>query len=194
MIFLHANRYQWHNDDPLYDGSRVLERLSVPTIKREGYVNLRCVWTIGCRVEIRPLEEAGSFLQHADLTSAEPKAGTFYQEAFQQLFPDTLIPQEIGAPCCAQFAVSALQIRRRPRSDYERYRRWLLETPLRDDLSGRIMEYSWHSEWEGILEPSRRTIAADHNLESSNFREKSSTLSRCPTVLLRPVQALSTRL
>lgn len=48
--------------------------------------------------------------------------------------------------CCAQFAVSKATILQRPREEYERYRRWLLETDLEDGLSGRVLEYSWHSE------------------------------------------------
>jgi hypothetical protein len=47
ILFHHANKWQWHNDDPLYDGVRVLSRLQVPYIEQQGYVNLRCVWTLG---------------------------------------------------------------------------------------------------------------------------------------------------
>lgn len=54
------------------------------------------------------------------------------------------MPDVIAQPCCAQFAVSREQVLRRPRSDYERIRSWLLETPLEDGASGRIMEYLWH--------------------------------------------------
>jgi len=32
----------------------------------------------------------------------------------------------------------------RPKSDYERYYNWVLTTDLPDDLSARVMEYSWH--------------------------------------------------
>ncbi|KAK5111028.1 hypothetical protein LTR62_005403 [Meristemomyces frigidus] len=144
IIFQHANQYQWHNDDPLYDGLRMLERLSIPTVAREGYANLRCVWTLGCPVEIRPIEEATTRTLGIDGIPEDAKAGQYYKEAFEHLFPDVPVPEEIGLSCCAQFAVTAAKVRERPRRDYERYRRWLLETPLRDDLSGRIMEYSWH--------------------------------------------------
>ncbi|KAI7239361.1 hypothetical protein KC330_g1922 [Hortaea werneckii] len=75
---------------------------------------------------------------------SEQRAGWYYTEAFQSLFPEIPVPSEIGLSCCAQFAVTATKLRERPKSDYERYRRWLLETPLADELSGRIMEYSWH--------------------------------------------------
>ncbi|KAI7252699.1 hypothetical protein KC352_g12287 [Hortaea werneckii] len=144
VIFQHANQYQWHNDDPLYDGKRMLERLQLPYVLEEGYVNLRCVWTLGCQVEIRPVIEEAEMVPAA--APSEQRAGWYYKEAFQYFFPDMPVPSEIGLSCCAQFAVTATKLRERPKSDYEHYRRWLLETPLADDLSGRIMEYSWHSQ------------------------------------------------
>lgn len=145
MIFQHANRYQWHNDDPLYDGKRMLERLQVPYIRGQGYVNLRCVWTLGCPVEIRPFAEEGTEHPGDAEASGDEKVGSYYKQAFEHLFPDMPVPGEVGASCCAQFAVTASKVREHSRQDYEKYRRWLLETPLADDLSGRIMEYSWHS-------------------------------------------------
>jgi len=145
MIFQHAKQYQWHNDDPLYDGLRMLQRLSTPTIEREGYVNLRCVWTLGCPVEIRPVEEAAIYPSGTITPLEDAKAGSCYKEADEYLFPNATVPRKVGASCCAHFAVTAAQVRQRPKKDYQRYRRWLLETPLRDDISGRIMEYTWHS-------------------------------------------------
>lgn len=50
-IFSHANRYQWHNDDPLYDGKMLLSRLQLPYVLEQGYVSLRCVWTLGCPID-----------------------------------------------------------------------------------------------------------------------------------------------
>ncbi|KAH0365600.1 hypothetical protein KCU65_g5971, partial [Aureobasidium melanogenum] len=138
VIFLHAERYQWHNDDPLYDGVRTLSRLQIPYVLEQGYVNLRCVWTLGCPTEIRPLEHPAN-----EITS-ETSASQVYAAAFQELFPGIPIPESIGVSCCAQFAVTRETILRRPREDYEKYRRWLLETGLEDGLSGRVLEYSWH--------------------------------------------------
>lgn len=46
--------------------------------------------------------------------------------------------------CCSQFAVRRETIRLRPRAEYVRFREWLLVSPLGDDLSGRVLEYSWH--------------------------------------------------
>ncbi|THY64145.1 hypothetical protein D6C97_02761 [Aureobasidium pullulans] len=137
-IFLHAERYQWHNDDPLYDGARTLSRLQLTYILEQGYVNLRCVWTLGCPHEIHPLDHP------ADEITSETHADQVYAAAFKELFPDASIPESIGVSCCAQFAVSKATILQRPREEYERYRRWLLETDLEDGLSGRVLEYSWH--------------------------------------------------
>ena len=54
------------------------------------------------------------------------------------------VPKQIGQACCSQFAVSNEQIWKRPRQDYIRMQRFLLETELTDDISGRIFEYFWH--------------------------------------------------
>lgn len=144
-IFSHSTRYQWHNDDPFYDGQAVLARLNLPHVQREGYVSLRCGWSLGCPAEIHPLSEANATGPVADPDSKEARAGSFYKEAFEELFPHEPVPEVIGAHCCAQFAVTADKIHERPVTDYIRFRAWLLHTPLKDYLSGRILEYSWHS-------------------------------------------------
>lgn len=101
----------------------------------EGYVNLRCSWILGCPAEIRPLHHGNN----------GPATEKDYAQGFQELFPGADVPELVAVGCCAQFAVTREKLRERPRADYERYRRWLLDTPLSDDISGRIMEYSWHS-------------------------------------------------
>ncbi|KAF2162111.1 hypothetical protein M409DRAFT_27491 [Zasmidium cellare ATCC 36951] len=144
IIFSHANRYQWHNDDSLYEGQRVLSRLRLAHIQDQGYANLRCVWTLGCPSEIRPHVEAEAPSPASDPASRNARAGSFYKNAFEELLPGVTVPDVVGAACCAQFAVTAERIRQRPKSDYERYRTWLLQTELNDDLAGRIIEYLWH--------------------------------------------------
>lgn len=150
-IFSHSKRYQWHNDDPLYDGLSVLSRLNLSHVEAQGYTNLRCVWSLGCPSEIRPLTEAEAPPPASDPESSSARAGSFYKAAFQQIFPNDPVPEIVGAPCCAQFAVTAAKIRERPKADYERIRDWLLETPLNDNLSGRILEYMWHSKSDVAL-------------------------------------------
>jgi hypothetical protein len=69
---------------------------------------------------------------------------TAYPQAFQELFPGEPIPPVVAVACCAQFALTREKIRERPLKDYQRYRQWLLDTSLDDQVSGRVFEYSWH--------------------------------------------------
>ncbi|KAG5291498.1 DUF3431 superfamily domain-containing protein [Histoplasma ohiense] len=135
IVFIHPQRYQWHNDDPLYDNVPLLRNLRLPFLAQQGYLNLRCIWLLGCPVEIRPF---------TDIHRADVHAGAAFKAGFEALFPGSPVPREVGVSCCAQFAVTAAQVHKRPRSEYEHFRRWLLSTPLPDELSGRIFEYSWH--------------------------------------------------
>ena len=115
----------------------MLRNFQVPYLLQQGYVNLRCVWTLGCPAEIHPMQ---------DTHREDVHAGEYFKNGFMELFPGEPVPEAVGASCCAQFGVTRAQVRKRPKSDYERFRRWLIHTSLKDDLSGRIMEYSWHSE------------------------------------------------
>jgi hypothetical protein len=152
---MHSSRYQWHNDDPLYgkialqfsldeiadmtsDGVPLLQNLQLPYIISQGYANLRCVWTLGCPSELK-LDQQGN----SD-PEAEQSTQSTYPQAFRELFPGEQVPDVVGVACCAQFAVTRDKILERPIEDYKRYRQWLLDTPLDDDISGRILEYSWH--------------------------------------------------
>ena len=148
-IFHHANRYQWHNDDPECDAQRLLTRLQLYHVLSQGYANLRCVWTIGCPPDgIFPYRARQPFAPKAvDGKGNTVDYNSIYKTVFEVLFPGVPVPEEIGAPCCAQFAVTKNVIRKREPEEYEWYRRWLLETDLTNDVSGRIMEHFWHSEF-----------------------------------------------
>ncbi|KAB5528817.1 hypothetical protein GE09DRAFT_1148528 [Coniochaeta sp. 2T2.1] len=142
-VFLHASRFQWHNDNPDYDGLLSLRNLSFSYIQQEGYVNLRCVWVLGCPVEIRPATDAFE-ASVKDPANHEVATKDIFKAAFEELLPGMPVPDEVGVPCCSQFAVTRETIRRRPREDYVRFRDWLIKTDLDDSLSGRVLEYSWH--------------------------------------------------
>ncbi|KAJ4305821.1 hypothetical protein N0V90_001353 [Kalmusia sp. IMI 367209] len=137
VLFIHPNRYQWHNDDADYDGVSMLRRFQISYLEQEGYVNIRCAWALGCPHEIKPLEEEG---EHRE----QVHAGGDYKQAFEVLFPGRGVPTHVGVSCCSQFAATKEKIRERGKSDYVGYKRWLLETDLADSISGRVMEYSWH--------------------------------------------------
>lgn len=136
-IFIHSLRYQWHNEDPMYDGVPVLKRLKLDHVQRRGYVALRCSWTMGCPAELHPLHPSASKDDRSQNEAA-------YATAFRHLFPGDPVPEVVGAHCSSQFAVSRDRIHARPRVFYEKVRNWIEETELEDQISGRVVEYMWH--------------------------------------------------
>ncbi|OCL02316.1 hypothetical protein AOQ84DRAFT_443459 [Glonium stellatum] len=136
-VFIHSLRYQWHNEDPMYDGVPVLRSLRLNHVQKRGYISLRCTWALGCPAELHPLTPSKA----ADDRSQNEAA---YSSVFRTLFPGTTVPEVVGAHCSSQFAVSRERVHERSKSEYERIRNWLLETQLADQISGRVLEYSWH--------------------------------------------------
>lgn len=116
----------------------MLRHFQLPYLEKEGYVNIRCAWMLGCPSEIKPLAEEG---EHREAVHA----GGEYKKAFEHLFPGQQVPDVVGVSCCAQFAATKEKIWERKREDYEKYRKWIMETDLGDAISGRVFEYSWHS-------------------------------------------------
>ena len=113
-------------------------------MRQHGYANLRCAWAVGCPAPLN--------LKKPVLTRPLHR---HYPDAFRTLFPARVArddwPEAIGVSCCAQFAVTREAIRKNEKADYERWRAWLLETEIKDDISGRILEYSWHSAFRIFL-------------------------------------------
>ncbi|KAK3386305.1 hypothetical protein B0T20DRAFT_140530 [Sordaria brevicollis] len=144
-VFIHAQRFAWHNDDPDYDALVTLRHLQTPYVQESGYVNLRCVWILGCPSEVRPHLDAKD---PQSLPPTEPSSTLTLKEifkpAFQQILPSLPVPSVVAVSCCSQFAVSRATVHRRPREDYVRFREWLINTEYDDSLSGRVFEYTWH--------------------------------------------------
>lgn len=145
-LFVHASRFAWHNDDPDYDALPSLRNFRLPYLRLQGYVNLRCVWVIGCPAEIRPAKD-----QAAKDEAEKVMAKHVYKEAFEEILPGVPVPELVAVSCCSQFGVTRETIRSRPKEDYVRYRDWLLATPLDDALNGRVFEFAWHSEFSRHL-------------------------------------------
>jgi hypothetical protein len=80
---------------------------------------MRCIHNPGCPSEMQPFREPPNQL-----------AEHVFADACFSLFGGDIssVPQTIATPCCAQFAVSVDQVRKRERREYVRYRQWLLNT------------------------------------------------------------------
>ncbi|KAF7894157.1 hypothetical protein EAF00_007671 [Botryotinia globosa] len=104
--FLHAHQNDWWDArDTDVAGHDKVVSLNTPNldfVQKQGYVNLRCALKPGCA-----------------LSDVSPNTH-INPEIWMQVFGnDTAMPAEIGATCCAQFAVSKLQIlQRKRRSTY----------------------------------------------------------------------------
>lgn len=119
----------------MFDGVPAISLLSLPYVQREGYASLRCTWEPGCPTNIVPLpNHLDDWLESAGSTA----------DAYLDWFPERPLPSHLGAPCCAQFAVSRDQVQLRPVQTYERIRQWLWTTERIPGVSGRVLEYVWH--------------------------------------------------
>ena len=120
-IFIHSHRYQWHNEDPYYDGVPVLQNLKMDYVQKHGFATLRCSWELGRPNELEPDPDLSmeSLEKDADADDRH-KTQAAYAPVFSELFPELPLPKRIGVHCGAQFAVSCSTIRARPRADYLR--------------------------------------------------------------------------
>ena len=137
-IFIHGHRDGvWHQEDDMVN---IVGSLNHVALARAGYISLRCDWYPSCPAEMRPLKH--------DAVIWGPQFNTRGTEAaiagnWKMLFPGEKLPETIASQCCAQFAVTRQAIMRRPKTDYERLREWLLSSLLEDDISGRVIEKLW---------------------------------------------------
>lgn len=65
------------------------------------------------------------------------------REAFRANFNLYTTPEILATPCCSQIAVTRERIRSVPREQYARHIGWLMETGLKDSISGRTWEHMW---------------------------------------------------
>ncbi|KAI9035050.1 DUF3431 domain-containing protein [Aspergillus affinis] len=157
IAFLHAHRggffMAWHVDAPLHDNVVAMRSLQLDFVRQNGYVNLRCNWNPGCKAAHRinrhvtdtvwqeVFEGTSTPPLNATISAGLAENGAMDAARSQRYLPK---PKEIGAACCAQFAVSREQVLQRPREDYVKFRQWIIDTDRDDASSGRIMEFLWH--------------------------------------------------
>jgi Protein of unknown function (DUF3431) len=140
IAFIHSHRdgypQAWHTDADDYNIVNVLQNLQIQYVQEQGYVNLRCIHDPGCPAEIQPFREP---YEEDRIVEHE------FPDAWKYIFgKESPVPPRVGVPCCSQFAISRNQVLRRSLDEYKRYREWILQTNLGNDISGRVMEYLWH--------------------------------------------------
>ncbi|EIT77125.1 hypothetical protein F9C07_10440 [Aspergillus flavus] len=139
IVFIHSHKdgwpAAWHTDNMEYSNVVAIRNLQADFVQQNGYANLRCQETPGCPEELRPLRNPP---RPGQTTEAA------YAQAWKELFNNTEVPEVIGAPCCSQFAVSRDQVLKRSFEEYMQYYNWVLTNDLPDDVTSRVMEYSWH--------------------------------------------------
>ncbi|KAL9112895.1 MAG: hypothetical protein Q9227_002972 [Pyrenula ochraceoflavens] len=159
LLFFHPHREAWHNNILLdLDTATTIGRLSSARVVRLGYLNTRCHLDPGCPSWLRL--DAPESEWNVDLHKEQP---FFTAELWKDLHPGAPLPTYVSGPCCAQFAVSAERVREKPVEEYVRLRNWVLHTTLDDEVSGRIMEYTWQYIFTGEFEvcPSQHECYCD---------------------------------
>lgn len=148
VAFVHSHKNgwpeAWHTDNDLYSNVWSLTHLDTSFVQRDGFVNLRCTPEPGCPDEMILNREPRDQNRTAELALPAAIAEMFGGVDEEGEDFEISIPPIIATPCCAQFAVSRSQILQVPLRTYERMQRWLLDTELPDETSGRVMEYLWH--------------------------------------------------
>jgi len=138
IAFLHAHEIAEHADTPNNSNAEALRMLKLNWVKKNGYVNLRCNPDPGCFTK-NPHITPDIYIEMFTGTSTDVNRTATYTG-----IRNIEVPLRVGQACCAQFAVTRERVRQRPKSDYELFRQWLLDTALDDAKSGRIFEYLWH--------------------------------------------------
>ena len=159
IAFLHSHRSgflsAWHVDDALHDNVHAMRQLQLPFVQSNGYVNLRCNWNPGCTLRHAPNDHITREVWHDVFSETSTSAANSSSRSVVTDYTSPADPEaaekakysrppSVNAACCAQFAVSRDQVRKRPVEDYMRFRRWVMETDKTDAQSGRVMEYLWH--------------------------------------------------
>lgn len=202
VVFVHGNRWAWHNDAKDYDNAFLLQELNISSaIKSWGYHNLRCDWSASTCPQFVAPQRSYETTSQAALAPWDERAASdaALPHALVSIFGNgngerALVGrvETIRSQCCAQFVVSRQSILRHTRDEYVALRQWLLDgsinnparkknrnsAPSNDKVAGRILSYVWH-----ILFINQPTL---HRSSSSRVKQEGIKLSflneqACPT-------------
>ncbi|CAK7219506.1 hypothetical protein SEUCBS140593_003911 [Sporothrix eucalyptigena] len=141
VLFHHGHRRGWHQ---AMDSIDEVRQLRPQYVARRGYASLRCL--PGC-------ENIIVLADYAVERSQFQRYGrdvhlTTLLDDFLDKDAGERVPVKLASPCCAQFAASRKAIQRRSRAWWTSLRQWVVDTPLSNMESGRLMEHTWHM-WLG---------------------------------------------
>jgi hypothetical protein len=158
VLFFHPHRSAWHNNILLdLDSAKTISRISDAHVARQGYMNSRCHLDPGCPDWLHPdrPEVEWDFVHKNEERFFTPAV---WRELHPNLpVPPRHLPALLRAVCCLWRAYPP------PRAEYIRYREWVLNTELEDEIAGRIMEYTWQYIFTGQAEfcPSQHQCYCD---------------------------------
>lgn len=160
-VFLHGHAQAWHQIEP---AAWKTHALNITALEDRGYISLRCALEMGCtKPDPKDPEDdttdtyLGRLHEPPSFWPLRRRVGNLLKPLWKELlqpygFGD--YPDEIAAPCCAQFAVSKAAIRAQPLEFWQGLMRPLKEDEglWKDKLgarwnlehSGNVYEYLWH--------------------------------------------------
>ncbi len=137
VFFHHSHRKGWHQE---LDSLSEVQHLRPSYVTKKGYVSTRCL--PGCE-NIIPLATYSVDPSAYVGVGRDVQLASLLDE-FMDRRRGEMVPTKLAAPCCSQFAVSRETIQGRSLVWWKRLRQWLLDTPLDNMTSGRLLEYTWH--------------------------------------------------
>lgn len=148
IFFHHGHPRAWHQK---LTSAEEVARLRAEYVLKAGYASARCL--PGCE-NVVSLEggEPAPRMAVLPLMSRRDHLVTLLENFLEPArFPELegTVPKQLAAPCCAQFALSRERVLRREREWWVKLREWLIEAPLPNMNSGRLMEHLWHV-WFGV--------------------------------------------
>lgn len=144
-VFVHGHNVSWHQERPM---PIMLRALDLHVVKEHGWISLRCATGGSCDVGMKahPLKQTW-------FPIIEKTIKNLYEYAYKPADPwYEPLPEELGAACCAQFAVTREQIRTKPLEFYLRLREPLLRDIKKEFADWELDE--WDPSWPigGALE------------------------------------------
>ncbi|CAO2658699.1 Nn.00g064220.m01.CDS01 [Neocucurbitaria sp. VM-36] len=135
MVFLPPDQRSQRTSRAGSDLKNDISNLQIPFIQSSGFVNLQCPSPATCADLILPFRSPPN--EFRTLEVAMPKA-------WEGIFGNITVPEQLATPPGAKFAVSKTQVQRRKVEEYLKAWQWLNRTVMDDDTGGLVFEHLWH--------------------------------------------------